>query len=69
MTTLIVFSLVTIICALLLTGYRIGIYHADKFYSFNPENELTPIYDALANDFPSTALKLVAPITMEVAER
>lgn len=68
MTILTVFSLVTIVCALFLTGYRVGIYHADKFYAFNPEEELTPIYDALANDFPSIALKLVVPITTKIAE-
>ena len=68
MTMLIMFSLVTIICALLLTGYRVGVMHTDKFYAEKWDDDLTPIYDALANDFPSTALKLVTPITTKIAE-
>ena len=68
MIIVITLSLISVACLLFLAGYKMGV-KAERFYWQDEDNELTPIYDGLANDFPSTAVKLVAPVTMEVAEQ
>ena len=58
MVNLTAFSLITIPFVLLMTGYRIGYNQANKFYANDPREEATPIYDALASDFPKIAKRL-----------
>jgi hypothetical protein len=49
-------------------GYRLGINEACAWCKPTDPDNSTPIYDGLVKDNPSAALKLIAPIGMDVAE-
>ena len=63
--TLAAFSVLTIT---FLAGYRFGLNNSCGWCKPTDPDDSTPIYDKLAQDDPISALKLIAPVDMEIAE-
>jgi len=68
MTIVITLAALSVLAIAFLTGYRYGKdVSCGWCIPIDPDNA-TPIYDQLVADKPNTALKLVAPISVEIPE-
>jgi hypothetical protein len=65
MIILIVLAIGAVLMLTYLTGYRMAIVHC---LDQTPDctNEITPIFDQLASEYPETYLRLITPVTQEI---
>jgi hypothetical protein len=68
MTIVITLAAFSVLAIVFLTGYRYGKDASCGWCKPTDPDNSTPIYDQLAADKPTTALKLVAPIDVEISE-
>jgi hypothetical protein len=67
---IIVFTLAafSVLVITLILGYRLGLNESCAWCKPTEPDDSTPIYDKLAQDDPISALKLIAPVDMKIAE-
>jgi hypothetical protein len=67
---IIVFTLaaISVLAITFISGYRFGLNESCAWCKPTDPDDSTPIYDKLAQDDPISALKLIAPVEMEIAE-
>jgi hypothetical protein len=67
---IIVFTLAafSVLAIAVIVGYRLGVKESCGWCGPVELDDYSPIYNKLAEDNPATALKLIAPVDMEIAE-
>jgi hypothetical protein len=56
----------SVLAIAVISGYRLGVNESCAWCKPTDPDYSTPIYDQLAKDNPATALKLIAPVDMEI---
>jgi len=68
MTIIFILAAIAVLVIAFISGYSYGVNESCAWCRPTEPVYSTPIYDQLAQDNPVTALKLVAPVDMEIKE-
>jgi hypothetical protein len=68
MTIIFILVAISVLAIAFISGYKFGVNESCAWCKPTEIDDSTPIYDKLAQDNPVAALKLVAPVDMEIAQ-
>ena len=68
MVIIFILAAISVLAITFISGYRFGVNESCGWCKPTEPDDSTPIYDKLAQDDPISALKLIAPVDMEIPE-
>jgi hypothetical protein len=68
MTIVFTLAAISVLVIVFISGYSFGVNESCAWCKPTDLDDLSPIYDKLVQENPEVALKLIAPIDMEIAK-